>query len=113
MTAQTSAASGIIAWLSANINKVKSVIVSVTAYVGTLQGVAALENGSEDQWAHFWDLLQEQPALVVPGLLMALISGWRTSSDPSPRQVRKAENALSADLDKYRTLKALDENGDH
>lgn len=84
-------ASGVVAWIASNAKKVQSVIASVAVYVGTLQGIAAGENGDTDKWKHFWDLLQEQPGLVVPGVVLAAISGWRTSSHASKSSQRRQE----------------------
>ena len=82
---------GVVEWISANAKKVQSVIASVAVYVGTLQGIAAGENGDTDKWKHFWDLVQEQPMLVIPGVIMAALSGWRTSSHPSKASQKRQD----------------------
>lgn len=112
MTSEIGRVFSVVQWALDNSKKIQSVIASVGVYVGSLQGIAAAENGvGGDEWKHFWDLLVAQPFLIVPGVIGAAIAGWRTSSAPTARQERKAERKQQAKLDEYRQLKELDENG--
>ena len=113
MTSEISKVSSILSWAYDNRKKLQSVFLAVSVYVAGLQGTAAVENGgaNADEWKHFWDILTAQPLTVLPMVIGAAIAGWRTHSDPTPRQERKAERKQQAKLDEYRQLKELDENG--
>ena len=113
MTSEISKVSSIFQWAYDNRKKLQSVYLSVAIYVAGLQGTAAVENGGAgaDEWKHFWDILIAQPLTVIPMVIGAAVAGWRTHSDKTPRQQRKAEKKTAAKLDEYRQLKELDENG--
>lgn len=96
-----------------NINKPKALSalavggVSYPAVMRTIESVAE-NNGWEwltSSSAHHW-------LGIVVAAVMSSIAAWRTSSDATPRQQRRADNRQAADLEQYRALKALDENGE-
>ena len=74
-------------WAANNIDKIKSAVYSVAIYWAGLE-VA-------HQTKSVWEILTSggltSAITITAGVLTALVSGWRTKSGPTEKQVRRAE----------------------